>query len=185
MNGGRFGNFQQMHGDQLLGGILDEPLPPYNGDNGQGYLDDMINEGDTFDLNDVCIGGVDHAKFIVLTGPNMGGKSTLLHQVYLALILAQSSATCRSVVALDELVQGTATSNGQAIAASVLEHLVNKVQFRGLFSTNYHHLALEYQQTDKHGSLAVTSPLPGSVGGLQKNLKLKLMSPCISKDEKE
>ncbi|CAH1433843.1 unnamed protein product [Lactuca virosa] len=45
MNGGRFGNFQQMHGDQLLGGIIDEPLPPYNGDNGQGYLDDMLNEG--------------------------------------------------------------------------------------------------------------------------------------------
>ena len=44
MNGGRFGNFQQMHGDQLLGGIIHEPLPPYNGDNGQGYLDDMINE---------------------------------------------------------------------------------------------------------------------------------------------
>ncbi|CAI9261005.1 unnamed protein product [Lactuca saligna] len=115
--------------------------------------------------------------FIVLTGPNMGGKSTLMRQLCLALILAQvgadvpaqsfkmllvdriflrigakyhimtghstfltelletasmlSSATCRSVMALDELIQGTSTSNGQAIAASVLEHLVNKIQFRG------------------------------------------------------
>ncbi|KAI3496339.1 hypothetical protein L1887_38697 [Cichorium endivia] len=54
MNGGsgsgRFGNFQQMsgkpwdmHGDDLIGGVIDEP-PHYNGDNGQGYLDDMINE---------------------------------------------------------------------------------------------------------------------------------------------
>ncbi|GJW49874.1 pentatricopeptide repeat-containing protein [Tanacetum coccineum] len=41
---------------------------------------DTLGDG-TFIPNDVCIGGSDHASFIVLTGPNMGGKSTLLHQV--------------------------------------------------------------------------------------------------------
>ncbi|XP_071726644.1 DNA mismatch repair protein MSH6 [Rutidosis leptorrhynchoides] len=152
---------------------------------------DTVGDG-TFVPNDVCIGGSDHARFIVLTGPNMGGKSTLLRQVCLAVILAQvgadvpaesfrmspvdrifvrmgakdhimagqstfltelletasmlSSATRSSLVALDELGRGTATSDGQAIAASVLEHFVNKVQCRGLFSTHYHHLALDYQQ---------------------------------------
>ncbi|KAI3725177.1 hypothetical protein L1987_64955 [Smallanthus sonchifolius] len=42
-------NFQQMaskpwdmHGDQLLTDIIDEP--PYNGDPGQGYLDDLLTE---------------------------------------------------------------------------------------------------------------------------------------------
>ncbi|KAI3827698.1 hypothetical protein L1987_01781 [Smallanthus sonchifolius] len=42
-------NFQQMaskpwdmHGDQLLTGIIDEP--PYIGDSGQGYLDDLLNK---------------------------------------------------------------------------------------------------------------------------------------------
>ncbi|KAJ8900406.1 hypothetical protein K2173_025183 [Erythroxylum novogranatense] len=38
-----------------------------------------------------------------------------------------SSATGNSLVALDELGRGTSTSDGQAIAESVLEHLVHKV----------------------------------------------------------
>ena len=43
----------------------------------------------TFVPNDINIGGSDHAAFILLTGPNMGGKSTLLRQICLAVILAQ------------------------------------------------------------------------------------------------
>ncbi|KAL7586811.1 hypothetical protein Lser_V15G41433 [Lactuca serriola] len=175
---------------------------------------DTLGDGSgNFVPNDVCIGGADHARFIVLTGPNMGGKSTLLRQVCLALILAQvgadvpaesfkmspvdrifvrmgakdhimaghstfltelletasmlSSATRSSVVALDELGRGTATSDGQAIAASVLEHLVNKVQCRGLFSTHYHHLALEYQQIDKVSLCHMACQVGDGDGGVE------------------
>lgn len=145
--------------------------------------------------NDITIGGPDQASFILLTGPNMGGKSTLLRQVCLAVILAQvgadvpsesfelspvdrifvrmgardnimagqstfltelsetatmlSSATRNSLVALDELGRGTSTSDGQAIAESVLEHLVRSVQCRGLFSTHYHRLAIDYLKDPK------------------------------------
>lgn len=49
---------------------------------------DSLCEG-TFVTNDVTLGGSGHASFILLTGPNMGGKSTLLRQVCLAVILAQ------------------------------------------------------------------------------------------------
>lgn len=49
---------------------------------------DTLGEG-TFVTNDVILGGSDHSSFILLTGPNMGGKSTLLRQVCLAVILAQ------------------------------------------------------------------------------------------------
>jgi ABC-type iron transport system FetAB ATPase subunit len=35
------------------------------------------------------MGGPGNASFIVLTGPNMGGKSTLLRQVCFTIILAQ------------------------------------------------------------------------------------------------
>lgn len=49
---------------------------------------DSLGKG-TFVPNDVSIGGSDHASFILLTGPNMGGKSTLLRQVCLSIILAQ------------------------------------------------------------------------------------------------
>lgn len=49
---------------------------------------DSLGKG-AFVPNDITIGGSDHASFILLTGPNMGGKSTLLRQVCLAVILAQ------------------------------------------------------------------------------------------------
>ncbi|KAF7818144.1 DNA mismatch repair protein MSH6 [Senna tora] len=155
---------------------------------------DSLGKG-TFVPNDITIGGSQQASFILLTGPNMGGKSTLLRQVCLAVILAQvgadvpaesfdlspvdrifvrmgakdniiagqstfftelsetatmlSSATRNSLVALDELGRGTSTSDGQAIAESVLEHLVRKVQCRGLFSTHYHRLAIDFNKDPK------------------------------------
>lgn len=49
---------------------------------------DTLGEG-TFVTNDVTLGGSGYSSFILLTGPNMGGKSTLLRQVCLAVILAQ------------------------------------------------------------------------------------------------
>uniref|UniRef100_A0A7N2M2R5 DNA mismatch repair proteins mutS family domain-containing protein n=1 Tax=Quercus lobata TaxID=97700 RepID=A0A7N2M2R5_QUELO len=55
------------------------------------------------------------------------------------------------LVALDELGRGTSTSDGQAIAyvESVLQHFVHKVQCRGMFSTHYHRLAVDYQNDPK------------------------------------
>jgi DNA mismatch repair protein MSH6 len=49
---------------------------------------DSLGKG-AFVPNDISIGGSGCAGFILLTGPNMGGKSTLLRQVCLAVILAQ------------------------------------------------------------------------------------------------
>lgn len=46
----------------------------------------------SFVPNDVNIGGLKNSSFMLLTGPNMGGKSTLLRQVCLAIILAQLGA---------------------------------------------------------------------------------------------
>jgi DNA mismatch repair protein MSH6 len=47
------------------------------------------NPRSQFIPNTIELGGTTKARLIILTGPNMGGKSTLLRQVCLAVILAQ------------------------------------------------------------------------------------------------
>lgn len=153
----------------------------------------------------------------------MGGKSTLLRQVCLAVILAQvgadvpaesfemspvdrifvrmgakdhimagqstfltelletasmlSLATRNSLVALDELGRGTSTSDGQAIAESVLEHFVHKVQCRGMFSTHYHRLALDYQEDPKVSLCHMACQVGEGVGGLEEVTFLYRLTP--------
>ncbi|CAL8470971.1 g10513 [Coccomyxa elongata] len=145
-----------------------------------------LSAGATFIPNDIQLGGAE-APFIILTGPNMGGKSTLLRQVCLAALMAQvgawvpadslemtpvdaifvrmgardaimtgqstflveltetaaalNRATCASLVALDELGRGTATTDGAAIAAAVIHSFTQRIKCRGLFATHYHKLA--------------------------------------------
>ncbi|KAJ4838664.1 DNA mismatch repair protein msh6 [Turnera subulata] len=183
---------------------------------------DSLGKG-AFVPNDVNIGGSDCASFLLLTGPNMGGKSTLLRQVCLAVILAQvgadvpadsfvlspvdqifvrmgakdhivagqstfftevsetalmlSSATRNSLVALDELGRGTSTSDGQAIAESVLDHFVHKVQCRGMFSTHYHRLALDYQKDPKVSLCHMSCQVGEGVGGLEEVTFLYRLTP--------
>ncbi|XP_057782207.1 DNA mismatch repair protein MSH6 [Salvia miltiorrhiza] len=183
---------------------------------------DALGEG-TFVTNDVTLGGSGHSSFILLTGPNMGGKSTLLRQVCLAVILAQmgadvpaesfalnpfdrifvrmgakdhimagqstfltelletaamlTSATRSSLVALDELGRGTSTSDGQAIAASVLEHFVHTVQCRGMFSTHYHRLAVDYQSDPKVSLCHMACQVTKGVGGLEEVVFLYKLTP--------
>ncbi|KAL5560992.1 hypothetical protein UlMin_030739 [Ulmus minor] len=183
---------------------------------------DSLGKG-SFVPNDVSIGGSGNPSFILLTGPNMGGKSTLLRQVCLAVILAQvgadvpaerfelspvdrifvrmgakdhimagqstfltelsetavmlSSATHNSLVALDELGRGTATSDGQAIAESVLEHFVHKVQCRGMFSTHYHRLALDYEKDPKVSLCHMACQVGDGVGAIEEVTFLYRLTP--------
>ena len=51
---------------------------------------DSLGKG-SFVPNDITIGGSGNPSFLLLTGPNMGGKSTLLRQVCLSVVLAQAS----------------------------------------------------------------------------------------------
>ncbi|KAJ8900415.1 hypothetical protein K2173_025192 [Erythroxylum novogranatense] len=185
---------------------------------------DSLNKG-AFVPNDINIGGSGCASFILLTGPNMGGKSTLIRQVCLAVMLAQvgasvpaqnfelspvdrifvrmgakdhimacqstfltelsetalmlSSATGNSLVALDELGRGTSTSDGQAIAESVLEHLVHKVQCRGMFSTHYHRLAVDYEKDTKVSLCHMACQVGNEVGGIEEVTFLYRLTPGV------
>jgi DNA mismatch repair protein MutS len=139
----------------------------------------------------------------VLTGPNMGGKSTYLRQAALITILAQigscvpalsatvgivdrifarlgaaddlhegdstfmvemreaaqivGSATSRSLVLIDELGRGTATSDGLSLAQAILEQLALSIKARTLFATHYHELTSLSGLEGHVGNLSVGS----------------------------
>ncbi len=128
----------------------------------------------------------DKKNIIILTGPNMSGKSTWLRQVAQVVILNQigsfvparsarlgifdrvftrvgasddlhlgqstfmvemsetanivNSATCRSLVILDEIGRGTSTFDGLAIAQSVVEYIHDNLKSLTLFATHFHEL---------------------------------------------
>ncbi|XP_059613842.1 probable DNA mismatch repair protein Msh6 [Phlebotomus argentipes] len=140
--------------------------------------------------------GAPRTAMTILTGPNMGGKSTLMRQVGLLAVMAQigsripatrcrmslidriftrlgaqddilaghstflvelsetsailKHATVNSLVLLDELGRGTATYDGTAIAASVVNFLTD-LRCRTLFSTHYHSLVDNF-----HGDERIT-----------------------------
>ena len=135
--------------------------------------------------NDVNL-NCENRRLAILTGPNMGGKSTYLRQIGLIQLLAQAGsfvpaqsaelglvdriftrigaaddltrgdstfmvemreaativrkATSRSLVLIDEVGRGTATSDGLAIATAISEWLLDKTKCRTVFATHFHEL---------------------------------------------
>ncbi len=129
---------------------------------------------------------LERRRFAILTGPNMGGKSTYLRQVGLIQLLAQAGsfvparraklgmvdriftrigasdditrgdstfmvemreaagivtkATERSLVLIDEIGRGTATTDGLAIARAIAEWLLERIGCRTIFATHFHDL---------------------------------------------
>jgi DNA mismatch repair protein MutS len=123
---------------------------------------------------------------ILITGPNMAGKSTVMRQTAIAAILCQAGAwvpaheaempifdrvftrvgasddlsrgqstfmvemseaaeilrhaTSRSLVILDEVGRGTSTTDGLAIAASIIMDLADRLGCFTMFATHYHEL---------------------------------------------
>lgn len=135
--------------------------------------------------NDLALDTAEN-RFAVLTGPNMGGKSTYLRQAGIIQLLAQigsfvpaesavlgvvdriftrigsgddisrgestfmvemremttivNRATEKSLVLIDEIGRGTATTDGLAIARSIAEWLHSEVGCRTIFATHFHEL---------------------------------------------
>jgi DNA mismatch repair protein MutS len=128
---------------------------------------EQMSEAERFVPNDTLLDGVDH-QLVVLTGPNMAGKSTYIRQVGLVdqvftrvgasddiargrstfMVEMQetanilNNATPRSLIILDEIGRGTSTFDGISIAWAVAEYLHNneKAKAKTLFATHYHEL---------------------------------------------
>jgi len=144
-------------------------------------------------------------QVLIITGPNMAGKSTVLRQVALTVLMAQAgsfvpagqadinvtdriftrvgaldnlargqstfmvemqetanilnSATCRSLVIMDEIGRGTSTFDGLSIAWAVAEYLhdFKKKGVKTLFATHYHELTelAEIKSRVKNYNIAV------------------------------
>lgn len=139
----------------------------------------------------------------IITGPNMGGKSTYLRQAALLVIMAQvgsfvpansaklglvdriftrigaadnmaegestfmvemretaqilNSATSRSLVLIDEVGRGTATTDGISLAQAILEWIVSRIGCRTLFATHFHDLTRLVEEHNSIGNLSVGS----------------------------
>lgn len=144
----------------------------------------------------------------IVTGPNMGGKSTYLRQAALIVLLAQtgsfvpaasatiglvdciftrlgatddlsegestfmvemreaaailSNASERSLLLIDEIGRGTATTDGLAIAQSILEWIVTRLKARTLFATHFRELTFLEKEFSGVINLSVGSIEQGS-----------------------
>ncbi|XP_038253313.1 DNA mismatch repair protein Msh6 isoform X2 [Dermochelys coriacea] len=126
--------------------------------------------GDDFIPNDIVIGSKNEdedsnseAYCVLVTGPNMGGKSTLMRQAGLLAIMAQlgcyvPAEACRltpidrvftRLGASDRIMsgRGTATFDGTAIASAVVKELAENIKCRTLFSTHYYSLVEDYSHS--------------------------------------
>jgi DNA mismatch repair protein MutS len=142
--------------------IVDEPSLEITG--GRHLVVEQVIET-PFVANDLSLN--DGQRLLVITGPNMGGKSTYMRQAALIVILAHigsfvpaddlrvgpivmvemtetatilNNATEQSLVLMDEIGRGTSTFDGLSLAWAAAHHMGEKVRAFTMFATHYFEL---------------------------------------------
>ncbi|MDR1105083.1 MAG: DNA mismatch repair protein MutS [Treponema sp.] len=102
----------------------------------------MAQMGSFVPAREAKIGMTDRVYCRVGASDNLArGESTFLVEMNeTAYIL--NTATCKSLVIMDEVGRGTGTKDGLSIAWAVCEDLLDRIRCRTLFATHYHELSL-------------------------------------------
>jgi DNA mismatch repair protein MutS len=101
----------------------------------------MAQMGSFVPAREAEIGIVDKIYCRVGASDNLArGESTFLVEMNETAYILHT-ATCRSLVIMDEVGRGTGTDDGLAIAWAVSEELLEHIRCRTLFATHYHELA--------------------------------------------
>lgn len=172
--------------------VVEAALHPSSANNRNGHSEHASH----FVANDCALGSTDHPeRLLIITGPNMGGKSTYMRQTALIVLLAHCGsfvpaaqahigdidriftrigsaddlaggkstfmvemietanilnlATHKSLVLMDEVGRGTATTDGLAIAHACVNRLL-EIGCLTLFATHYFELT---QLADQSGGI--------------------------------
>jgi DNA mismatch repair protein MutS len=101
----------------------------------------MAQMGSFVPAREAEIGIVDRIYCRVGASDNLArGESTFLVEMNETAYILHT-ATCRSLVIMDEVGRGTGTNDGLSIAWAVSEELLEHIRCRTLFATHYHELA--------------------------------------------
>ena len=109
---------------------------------------EQMLKGSLFVPNDTML-DEDENRMLLITGPNMAGKSTYIMVEMTEVAEILKNATKDSLVILDEIGRGTSTFDGMSIARSVVEFICENIGCKTLFATHYHELTSMEQ--DIHG----------------------------------
>jgi DNA mismatch repair protein MutS len=102
----------------------------------------MAQIGSFVPAREAHIGVVDKLFCRVGATDNLArGESTFLVEMHEAAYILRT-ATKKSLIIMDEIGRGTATSDGLSIAWAIIEHILHTVKARTLFATHFHELTL-------------------------------------------